>query len=713
MDFSLVKKIYDTGIQALDERRLSPALSGIKQMLSTLNCKSQAEAFSELCHDYQLMVNYMKEGYADPDRHQLYLRFIQRCYELYTALFRQAVLQHDAPATHYATLWRTLQYMQGPKNLADLRASSPSYRHLFEITYTSGIWDEMTYTIGKDILLSGHLSEFDQCVTISALTLATLDFFDRRKILLLFDILDTTSSSHCQIRIMVALHLLCIKYAERWEAYPEILYKFKSLDENSTFVHALRDIQVQFLLSRETQEIEKSLQEDIIPDMMKQAKQFRLNKKLGTEQFNDALHQIEQNPEWNKHLTDSAWNRKLHKLMDMQQKGADIFMGSFRMFKQKFPFFSVAANWFCPFDVHHPEIERIARDKTYLQAFINNANLCDSDKYSFCFMFAGIPAAQNAILQKQLQEAGLSEEALSGQAVDDSLNKDRLIQFCRSYIQDLYRYFKLFRPEEQLSDPFKLDLLFVNTPLLRDLISNGDIKRLGDFSFSEKHYTDARKFYELLEPSAEILQKIGFCYQIKGKYAEAIQAYDRANLLGADDAWVLRQLADCYRRTGEYAKALRLYNELEKMNSEDCDNLIRIGECLICEERYEEALPKLFKADYLDETTGKALRPLAWCLLSLNRIEEAKSYYLKILNGSPSATDFLNAGHVEWILGNVKEAIALYRQSLQSSVSTTATLQFFAEDAGLLQKHAIRHDDLCIMVDILNGLDLQDMSTFD
>ena len=169
-------------------------------------------------------------------------------------------------------------------------------------------------------------------------------------------------------------------------------------------------------------------------------------------------------------------------------------------------------------------------------------------------------------------------------------------------------------------------------------------------------------------------------------------------------------MADCYRRTGKYAKALQYYTELEKRNSEDCNNLIRIGECLICEGRYEEALPKLFKADYLDETTGNALRPLAWCLLSLNRMEEAQSYYQKILNRVPSATDFLNAGHVAWIQGNVKGAITLYRQSMQASSITSASLHFFSEDAELLQKHAILHDDLCIMVDILNGINLQDLS---
>ena len=137
MDFSLIKKLYETGVVALDERRLSAALTGIRQMLSALNYKAAPETFSELCHDYQLMVKYMSEGYADPDRHQLYLHFIQRGYELYTTLFREATLQRDAPTTHYATLWRTLQYMQGPHNMADLLGNSPSYRQLFEITYTN------------------------------------------------------------------------------------------------------------------------------------------------------------------------------------------------------------------------------------------------------------------------------------------------------------------------------------------------------------------------------------------------------------------------------------------------------------------------------------------------------------------------------------------------------------------------------------------------
>lgn len=706
MDAARVRKLYDSVLQSLDTHRLYDALTSMGQLLAEAGQKQFSEPYHELCRDYQLLMNYMKEGYQDPDRRKLFRQFLQRSYDLGATIYREVHLR--SAASYYASLWRTLQLMEGPKSLNELfRQPVFSYRQLFELAYTSDNWDEATYEAVKRGFAEQRFSAYEGPTLISAVTLAAMEFFDVKKIKLLVDLLNMTTSVACQARAMVGLVLLVLRHAERITVYPELETSLQALADTPIFLHSIRDLQVQLLLSLETQNIEKSLREEIIPDMMKQAQELKLNKKWGTDFFHENLHEMEMNPAWDQKLDKTGWSKKVHRLIEMQQKGADIFMGSFRMFKQKFPFFAVAANWFYPFDAEQDDVAAVLRNNPALKSFIQQAELCDSDKYSFCLMVGALPASQSDLLRQQLQAAGITDGSPMDQAAEHEVAKDKLIKHIRIYIQDMYRYFKLFPHHSPANDPFSGDLLLTDCPLLKTFFSEKDLQELGDFAFSENLYDLSKYFYEMLPPSADNFQKIGFSYQTKGAYEKAIQAYDKANLLGADNAWGYRHLADCYRRTGQYAKALQLYTKLEKANPEDSSNLVRIGECLICEGKFEEALPKLFKADYIDESSGMALRALAWCLLSLGKTEQAQSYYKKILDRKPAAMDYLNAGHTEWILGNIPQAITFYRQSLQLRQQSVADLQFFAEDAQLLASHGILSDDLSMMVDIINERTLQ------
>lgn len=709
MDSVRFKNLYVSVIKALDEHRLYEALTLLGQMQDICGQKSITEQYQIVCRDYQLMMKYMTNGFADPERHRLFGSFIQRSYELCDTLYRSEILQ-QSPA-FYASLWRTLHFMQnGPRTMTDLsELQGITYRQLFEIAYTSATWDSTTYEMVRNAIRDEKNSPNEICMLISAVTLGAMEFFDAAKIKLLADVLCTNKNTNCQARAIVGFVLLIYRYQQRVPVYPEIISCLDSVGEIPVFQRSISGVQLQLILSRETQKIEKDIQEEIIPEMMKQAKDAGLDKKLKSGFFHENLQEMEANPEWESQFKKSEWNKQIRRLIEMQQKGADIFMGSFRMFKQKFPFFSIAANWFYPFDEKHPEVVSILNDNPALKTFIRNAELCDSDKYSFCLMFAALPASQLSLLKKQFQTSGIDEHAVEYQrgSMDSELQITNLPQAIRVYIQDMYRFFKLYSQFTSDYDPFETDLMLTECLFLRPFFKNKDIQDIGDFAFSERLYDLSIQLYAKLPPAANNYQKIGYSYQMRGNYAKAIDAYDKANLLGSDDVWGYQHLAYCYRRTGQYDKALQYYSKIEKQNPDDCSNLVRIGECLICEGRFEEAATKLFKADYLDGVSGIALRPLAWALLAMGKIEQARTYYAKILDKAPSSSDYLNAGHAEWISGNVSQAINFYRQSLHLSKDTVATLRFFAEDAHLLEKNGITSDDISMMVDIINNRTFQ------
>ena len=94
----------------------------------------------------------------------------------------------------------------------------------------------------------------------------------------------------------------------------------------------------------EQPELSDRLREDIIPEMMKQVREAKKNAQRSKDflaqhlSADELLSDAALNPEWDKDGKPSLFGQKMRELHEMQRKGADIFMSSFKMFKQNFPF---------------------------------------------------------------------------------------------------------------------------------------------------------------------------------------------------------------------------------------------------------------------------------------------------------------------------------------------------------------------------------------
>lgn len=345
---------------------------------------------------------------------------------------------------------------------------------------------------------------------------------------------------------------------------------------------------------------------------------------------------------------------------------------------------------------------------------LENGNLCDSDKYSFCLMLETLPLSQREMMAGGM--AGQMGEGMSLSGMEEEKDVQTLtLRLIRSYVQDLYRYFKLYRHREEQNDPFGCNLLLTDYPPFDEIFSADRrvLAQLADFVFNEKNYLQALRLYEQLLSRAErekadnndmaaLAQKLGFCYRQAGDYDRALAVYEKASLLRPDSFWTLEQLASCYKAKGDYVSAARMYEEMERYRSEDAMVLLRLGECYMRMERYGAALEKLHKADYLDGDSRRVQRALAWCSLLAGKVDGATRHYARLLSGDPTATDYLNAGHAAWIEGDVPCAVSRYRASLQTEGQKFAPAGFFAEDADLLLRHGKSPVDLKLMVDILN-----------
>ena len=76
-------------------------------------------------------------------------------------------------------------------------------------------------------------------------------------------------------------------------------------------------------------------------------------------------------------------------------------------------------------------------------------------------------------------------------------------------------------------------------------------------------------------------------------------------------------------------------------------------------------------------------------------------YYEKILESKPLATDYLNAGHVAWGLGNLEKAVELYSQAASESSNRETFLEMFSKDKETLIKQGIEEKEIPLMLDLI------------
>lgn len=128
--------------------------------------------------------------------------------------------------------------------------------------------------------------------------------------------------------------------------------------------------------------------------------------------------------------------------------------------------------------------------------------------------------------------------------------------------------------------------------------------------------------------------------------------------------------------------------------------MLHIGHCYLEQKRYDEALKYYFKVDYLNPTHAKAQRGVAWCSFVLGKYDQARTTYRKLIADHPQPEDYLNAGHTEWAMQNVKSAYAYYRQAIAGEGFDTFSAQLEADRHALIRA-GIAREEIAMMMDEL------------
>ncbi len=720
----------------LAERRLKPAFDQLETLITENGLGLLYDEWRNLDQTYHYMLQYTVEGIRDPERQKVYRRLIVSAFELadkvneairskYSSsieyekkrIFKnQFIIDFESFFTELEDFYLRDELQSSANNKEDIASENLAkavdhrqkiLRLFYHVWLRDHLGSEEIKLLEKFFSSPLILVPYKSFI-VSALTLSLQRHFDEAKFTWLFNAFAMEETDVNQ-RALVGLLINFYQYDSRMPFYPEITGRLKILNENPEFKQNLERIIVQLIRSKETEKLQQRIRDELIPEMIKISP--TLKDKINLDSLMEEGFTDDKNPDWQEIFEESPeLMDKMQEFSELQMEGADVFIGSFAMLKS-FPFFNETANWFIPFFIENPEIhETIDLSDEINRSFVETISkapiLCNSDKYSFCLSIQSLPKENREFLAQgvnaemdQLNEIE-SEEELTGAG--------RKAEFVSNqYIQDLYRFYKLYPRKNDFDDIFGWRFDFHHKITLGDILKEDEkmLRNIAEYYFSKNYFEEAAGILEYLltiEKNGELYQKIAFCYQKLGDYEKALDLYRKAELYELNRLWNLKKIALCYRNLKQPDKALEYYKEAEKLNPDDLNNQLNVGHCLLELDQFDEALKCYFKLEYLAPGNKKVWRPIAWCSFLTGKKEQAEKYFLMLMEESPSKHDLMNMGHVQWSLGNRKAALDYYMQSISKTGFTEAEfVSVFEEDLPQLLLQGIEKDDVPIMLDQL------------
>lgn len=715
----------------IENKQLKNAIDGVKELIAMHQSWPISEKISELETNYKFMLHYLIEGKEDPEQKKIYEKLIRGIYTI-TDDATENLLLEDSSTVFFERM--RLMNIRTPISIDEYReiiskqADTFTFLELLDegedkelrkkqnATSHENSLNDLFYTVfvspraNADFIKSLHgfiddevIPLNDKCMLISALTLNVMQRFDIAKILFLLDVC-RQQETELATRAITGIIPIFQKYRSRWHLYPESNNRLKLLSDDVEFSRRFMTTILGYIQAHETEKITKKLKEEIIPEMMKLSPM--IGKKIKLDEWMGESGIDEKNPEWQKILDESGLSDKLKEFADLQLEGADVFHSTFSNLKN-YSFFREMSNWFMPFDTGHTSIQRLFNKQQesdkLIETMLESSLICNSDKYSLCFSVMMMPEQYRNMVISQLGAEG--EELKNLQKEENTLKFHQKEEgIIKQYIQDLYRFFKLFPRSGDFTDIFSLPLDYHEIEAFHPIVlQTNHLEKIALYYFEKNNFLEALSAYKMLAErvpaKSEIWQKIGFCKQMMTDVRGALEAYLHADLIEDNNTWILNRIAHCYRVLKEPQTALEYYRRLEQFRPEDLNIQLNIGHCHLELKQYDEALNYYFKVELIDSNNTRAWRSIAWCAFLSRKFDIAQKYYSQIIEKKPNAHDFLNAGHVELCLLNNGKAVELYGLSLKKAGSFENFMIMLKDDIDELQEAGVDTNILPIITD--------------
>lgn len=724
------------------DRRLGKAIDSLENYLLAWPRQADMERLNAIKADYQLMADYWQRGYDDPLREQVYNQLLRRMYELTAAIagsreqaaspFMTATRQRPrnsrndwTPAAirtaleNYVSEQAMLSLEEGEarrQRSDDLHRRHWDFmRDVFDYILTTRQWREGLAEAYTDMLLSPTLDSADQQLIVSAITLSALQRFCFQKFCVLMNAYLRTTDERLRQRALVGWVLTAD--ASVLPLYPEMRQMIADACADERCRSELTELQMQLYYCMDADADTHKIREEILPDIMNGSNLKMTSKglvEMDEDSLDDILHPeaAEQNME--------RMEQSMKRMADMQRQGADVYFGGFSQMK-RFPFFSDVSSWFVPFYGEHPAVSAIwngQKGHRFLQLITRMGAFCDSDKYSFVLAFDQVLGRLPASMLKMIEEGEATPMPIGGQVDDEEQQKPAFMR--RMYLQDMYRFYRLYTARGEFRNPFGLmpgkafgRYLFFASPLYRGTALEQQFVSVAGFLAKRRRYADATRVldnvllenhtyeYYMLETTILLQQPAS-----PAAVAKAVESSQSALQMRPDSQRALACTAKALFAAQRHQEALDVYNRLLQLQPENKSWQLHAAVCLTSLDRADDALKLLYKLSYLYADDETVSRVLAWALTLAGRYDQAAKIYLQLTDREqPEAEDLLNHGYQLWFEGKLHDAAAQFRRlvALKHDDEFSLDREFLTNEHALLNAHGISDMEILLMLDFIQS----------
>ena len=736
MDVSKVIQQHKRLCNLISEKKIKQSLDILADMIANSSSGDMRDEYDNLEMTYRNMLTYTIDGIKDPERNKIYLKLIQSILNL-SDRARQDILSHNSGWNTYWVKqqaekemkltgksivetvddlmfkndldeWLKLTNEVNPDPASEIsKKHKLLIRNIFNHLWLTDYYGEAENSLINIIMKSGKFRWYESSIFTTAITLSSFRTWQSEKLLHLVKLYESGQEQVME-RALSGLILNLHYYNGRILLYPEITEKITAMSQDSKFREHCRIIVFQVIRSRETENLSRKLQDEILPQVARLKPM--IEEKLDLDNILSKDKNEEKNPDWSEMFSDSEEIFKtMEELTKLQMEGADVYMSAFANMKQ-FDFFKDFQNWFVPFYPDHETVDEIYHDEILgpgtnelAEALYKTPFICNSDKYSLLLNLKYLPSSQKSMMLKvfRMELEGLQQLNEEETIIDPYKTfRTNITQ----YLQDFYRFFKLSPYKKEFEDLFIGKLDIYNSEFFRMTCNATEAEAgLADYFFSKNFYGDALQLFlkQVNEKPAEVqlYEKIGYCYQESGDYDEALKFYKRAEMIDRK-VWTIKKIGLCLRRLRRHEEALEYYLQASDLEPDNIHTVIMIAHCYIDLKNYEEALKYYFRVEYKEPGNLKILRPIAFCYFALGRFDDSEKYYDRLSAGKLNAHDHINKGHLALCRGKKREAVDLYKNSILSGeITKDQFISIFSEDKELLISLGANPDDLPILLD--------------
>lgn len=727
---------YEIYIPLIAKHNVGKALRAMKETIAEDKLPGYIVArYEDVKNDYRLMQDAMMRGLRDDKIDEVYADIMRKVYgagldvlieekvKRYSS-FAYARVSAQQTEAHPDAVRTVLEaYVQDMAMMAfepestrkakmeKLTADHHAYmKQLFNALLVAPMWNDRRAADFADLLLSPTIDRDDALLLVSAVMLATMNVNDPYKWDMLAEVYVRATDKVLKMRALVGW-VLSLPYDPRGpRLFPFVQERIKAMLADKTTLKQMLDMQMQMLFCCNADADNEEIQRNIMPTLIKNTN-LQMTRLGIVEKEDDPMKDIMDPNAAERDMEEME--RKYRKMMDMQKQGSDIYFGGFSKMKT-FPFFHDLCNWFAPFNAAHPALgaarERLA-GSTFLNNLMENGPFCDSDKYSFALAIAQIMDRMPDNIKEML-----NSDATFGPTVSKD-EQENPAYICRSYLQSLYRFFRLYRSKRDFLNPFILDeledndgnALFMSYKLLACPEMEENAVALCGFLLKRKMMRELMSMAICFKSSQNprLVRFLALVPMTDGKWQEA---YDLFASVPEDQHTEesLRGMAHCCMSLKRFGEAVAIYRRLLAMHPDSFSYQLNLAVCLMSSDAFsscgdasscddasscgdvasscdasscgaasslggkvearpnkvvEEGTKLLYKLDYEHPNNANVRRVLAWCMMLQGNFDKAIDIYTRLLSQPDAVSaDRLNAAYAHWLSRNVARAVALLRE---------------------------------------------------